>query len=139
MADEPRPIVRLSLESASRLAAATAAAGAFNTTLASFLLGDPFGVGDGDAAVELTRVRDAGVSALRAAQAVSAAEDGVDLDLVAEAAGETVAGTLWLALRCLEMARRAGAGAEGEVARLEETVRAIAELLPGADSPPTRA
>ncbi len=133
MDGESQPRVRVSLESASRLAAATAAAGALNTTVATFFRGDPLAVGAGDAA-ELTRVRDAGVSALRAAQVASAAKDGIDLDVVAEAAVETVHGTLWLALRALALARRAGMAPEGEMERLEATVRGIVELLPGPKS-----
>ncbi len=135
MTDEPIPIVRVSLESASRLAAATGAAGALNTAVASFLLGDPFHLGVGEVAAELTRVRDAGLSAVRAAQVASAAEDGIDLDLVAEAAGETVDGALWLALRWLEGVRRLGLepSAEAEVERLQGAVEAIAPLLSGAE------
>ncbi len=133
VAHEAQPRVRVSLESASRLAAATAATGALNTALASFLLRDPFGVGVSDLAADLQRLRDAGVSMLRAVEVATAAEEGLDLDLVAEAAVEAVGDALALVDRYLEVARRIGvkAGAEREVERLGETVEGIGELLAG--------
>ncbi len=136
MAEASLPFVRVSLESATALAAVTGAAGALNTALASFLLGDPFGDGDGEAHGDgdgkLTRVRIAGVTAVSAAAVAADSDKVLDLDLVAEAAVETVDDALWLVLRCLDGVRRLGVGspAEREVERLQGTVEAIAELLP---------
>ena len=132
MADEPVPTVRVTLESASILAAATGAAGALNTALATFLLGEPFGVGADNVRAELTSVRNAGVAAITAAAQASESEVELDLDRVAAAAFGTVEGALWLVLRCLDGVRRLGPGplAEGDVERLRETVESIAELLP---------
>ncbi len=133
MADEPIPTVRVSPSSGSVLAASMAAVGALNTALASFLLGDPFRVGIEEVDAGLTRVRNRGITAIVGTEVASATDELLDLDLVAEAGLETVDGLLWLAVRCLEMARRAGVGPglEPEVERLQETVVAIAELLPG--------
>ncbi len=134
MAEEPQPIVRVSLESATALAAVTGAAGTLNTALASFLLGDPFRAGGGDVGGELTRRRNAGIAAISAAAVASDSDEVLDLDLVAEAAVETANDALWLVLRCLDGARRLGLEpfAEPEVERLREVVEAIAELLPRA-------
>ncbi len=140
MTDKPRPTVRVSLGSASLLAAATAAAGTLNTALASFLLGKPFGVGPDDVRAELTRVRNAGVAAISAAAEASESEAELDLDRVAAAAFDTVEGALRLALRSVEVVRRAGVGpwTDGELEGLQETVEAIAELLPGRGQEPGR-
>ncbi len=132
MAEEPQPIVRVSLESGTVLAAVTGAAGALNTALAGFLLGDPFRAGDGDVRGELTRVRNAGVAAITAAAVASDSDEVLELDLVAEAALKTVDDTLWLVLRCLDGVRGLGSFAEGDVERLREVVEKIAELLPRA-------
>ena len=135
MADEQQPTVRVSPASAAVLATATAAAGALNTALATFHLGNPFGRGKlaGDVTAELTRVGNAGVSALRAVEVALSLEDEIDLDLVAESALETVGDALWLVVRSLEGVLRLGVGpsAERQVESLREAVEALAELLPG--------
>ncbi len=132
MGEETRPTVRVSLESASLLAATTAAAGALNTAVTSYLFGRPAAVGAGDARAALRRVRNAGVAAISAVAEASESEAELDLDRVAAAARDTVQGALWLAHRSLEVVRRAEAGpwTEGELEGLQGTIEEIAKLLP---------
>ncbi len=133
--DDERLTVRVRHNSANALAAATALTGALNISVSSFLLDDPLGVGVEDLADELTSIRHGGGEALRAFEAAIETDGVVDLEPVARVSVRTAGAGVFLALRCLEVIRRAGVGpaVEAEVARLEEEVEALMMGLPKMD------
>ena len=138
MPEETQPTIRVTLESASLLAAATAAAGTLNTALATFLLGEPFGVGADSVRAELTSARDAGLAAISAAAQVSESKAELDLDLVAAAAFDTMEDALGLVLRSLAVVRRAGVGrsTERQLEQLRGTVEGIVKVMAGRGQEP---
>ena len=102
-----------------------------NRSFATFLLSDPFGVGVEDFAAEIKDIRTLSGPAMRMADAATATEAALDLDLVSKATADTSGGTLFLMLRCMEMACRAGAGPEtvAEVQRLKWLIHGICRAL----------
>ena len=133
MHEDPDPeVVAVTPFAAARLGIVTAALGAMNTVVASFLLGDPFAVGIEDLKAELTGIRDAGLDVMSTVQEACPSDTEIDLDPVADVAVETIWGTLSLAFRCVDLVRRAEVEPQvkARVDGLEESLEALVECLP---------